>query len=435
MSLGKMFISAVVAEKSVASFLGFGPIGHLFKPNELPAYEFVQSFVKQYGSLPTDETIEAHTGDELVLHKEPAAYYADLLQARHTEVTVKQAMKKASDMLLPENKDPDAALASLTDAIMALATQKSQKKITDFRDAYDLIVAHYVAKYNADMGTGLEYGWPTLDGMTGGVRRGDMVSFVGRPGKGKTWQMLYGAHHGWDLSCKAAMAAKLADKKDEKVLGLAGQSRMFVSMEMSALAIEERLAAMQTKVPMSKLDQGDLSTFGLKKLKKGLTEIKGYDAPFWVIDGNLAATVEEIWMIARQLKPDAIFIDGGYLVKHPKEKDRFRRVAENADLMKSELAAIAPTTVSWQFARSASKKKKGEKVDGDDIGYSDAILQVSSVVVGLFEQDSVETLHQRRNDILKGRKGEVGSYITRWDFQNMDFTEVVEQAVEELQFI
>lgn len=427
-----MFLSAVVAEKSVSTFLGFGPISHLFKPNELPAYEFVQNFVKQYGSIPTEETIEAHTGDELVLHKEPAAYYADLLQARHTEVVVKQAMKKASDLLLPENKDPDAALASLTDAIMQLATQKSQKKITDFRDAYELIVAYYAAKYNADMGTGLEYGWPTLDGMTGGVRRGDLVSFVGRPGKGKTWQMLYGAHHGWDLSCKAAVAAQ---KADAKVLAPPGQSRMFVSMEMSALAIEERLAAMQTKVPMSKLDQGDLSTVGLKKLKKGLTEIKSYDAPFWVVDGNLAATVEEIWMLARQLKPDAIFIDGGYLVKHPKEKDRFRRVAENADLMKSELASLAPTTVSWQFARSASKKKKGEKVDGDDIGYSDAILQVSSVVVGLFEQESVETLHQRRNDILKGRKGEVGSYVTKWDFQTMDFSEVIEQAVEELQFI
>lgn len=59
------------------------------------------------------------------------------------------------------------------------------------------------------------------------------------------------------------------------------------------------------------------------------------------------------------------------------ERDRFRRVAENADLIKQELASIAPTVVSWQFARSASKKnaKKGEEVTMDDIGYTDAIGQ------------------------------------------------------------
>ena len=102
-------------------------------------------------------------------------------------------------------------------------------------------------------------------------------------------------------------------------------------------------------------------------------------APFYVVDGNLAATVEDIWALARQLKPDAIFIDGAYLVKHPKERDRYRRVAENAELMKSELAALAPTVCSWQFAKSAAKKnkKQGEKPDLEDIGYTDAIAQVS----------------------------------------------------------
>ena len=86
--------------------------------------------------------------------------------------------------------------------------------------------------------------------------------------------------------------------------------------------------------------------------------IKGYGAPFYVVDGNLTATVEDIWTLARQLKPDAIFIDGAYLVKHPKERDRYRRVAENAELMKRELAALAPTVCSWQFAKTAAKKNK-----------------------------------------------------------------------------
>ena len=197
------------------------------------------------------------------------------------------------------------------------------------------------------------------------------------------------------------------------------------------------VSRIEAHVPMTKLQKGRLTTTWAKSLKKGLTEIKAYGEPFYVIDGNLTATVEDIWMLARQLKPGAIFIDGGYLVKHPTERDRYRRVAENAELMKTELAAIAPVVCSWQFAKTASKKdkKKGEKVTLDDIGYTDAIAQVSSLVLGIFENETVETIKQRTIEILKGRAGEVGSFKTRWDFDVMRFDEIVAQDTEDLQFI
>ena len=207
-------------------------------------------------------------------------------------------------------------------------------------------------------------------------------------------------------------------------------------MEMPILQITPRIAALHTHLNMNHVKNAELGTVGFKTLVKGLTEVKGYGAPFYVVDGNLTATVEDIAMMARQLKPAGIFVDGAYLVKHPKEHDRFKRVAENADLMKKHLAKIAPTVTSWQFARTASKKNKkaNEKVDLDDIGYSDAIGQVSSVVLGIFEAENVETLKQRRIEVLKGRSGETGSFNTRWDFASMNFTEIEEQEVDDLQF-
>ena len=417
-----MFISAVLAEKSVAAFLQHGPIDHLFKASEAVVYEFVRDFVKQYHSLPTPETVEAHTDEELVPHSEPAAYYFDLLEMRHVEMALKQGMKSASDLLLPENKDPMQALQVLTEAAMQLIARHNAKQVVDFRDAYDALMADYVAKWNSADEYGLQLGWPTLDKMTGGLVRGDVLSMIGRPGQGKTMLMLAAAVHGW----------RKAATNDE-----IDQSRMFVSMEMDGLPLQQRLAAMQAQVPAGQLKHATLTTKGLGKLKSGLTEIKGYASPFWVVDGNLTSTVEDIWVLARQLKPAAIFIDGGYLVKHPTERDRYRRVAENADLIKSELAAIAPTVCSWQFAKSAAKKnlKKGDKPTLEDIGYSDAIAQVSSIVLGLFEEESVETLKQRRIEILKGRGGEVGSFRTRWDWVAMDFSEIEDEEVSELQFL
>jgi replicative DNA helicase len=423
-----MFLSALVAESSISNMLQFGEIEDLFKASEVDAYQFVREFVKQYGKLPTPATIEAHTGETLVPHSEPSAYYVDLMQARHIELTLKKGMKQASDLLLPENKDPDEALKSVTETCMQLISRKHAKQVLDFRHAYDLVTGDYASKWNGVDEKGLLCGWPTLDKATGGLVKGDVLSMCGRPGAGKTWQMLYAAHFGWN---KAGME-QLQNPDDETP----DQSRMFVSMEMTVLAIAQRLAAMQAHVSSTKLKHAALGTTSKLKMKEALTVIQGFGAPFYVVDGNLAATVEDIWMLARQLKPAAIFIDGGYLVKHPSERDRFRRVAENSNLIKQNLAPIAPTAVSWQFAKTAAKKdkKKGEKVGLEDIGYTDAIAQDSSVVCGIFEDESIETEKHRVIDLLKGRSGETGRFKTRWDFEHMHFEEVEEQDVEDLQF-
>jgi len=422
MSLGKKFIHAVLNENNVSALLEFGKINHLFRLSELPVYEFVRDFVSAYHKLPSEETILAHTGEELSPAQEPASYYHDLLQLRYQESAMKKAMKSASDLFVPENKNIPQALEILTSTVLELATAKLQRQVVDFREAHDVLMADYAAKWDLKDGAGLQLGWPTLDAMSGGFVKGDVLSIVGRPSLGKSWQMLYAAHYGWN----AAKSTKEAH-----------QSRLFVSMEMGLIPIQQRLAAMQAHIPASQLKHASLSSKNLKKLKDGLVEIQDYGDPFWIVDGNLAATVEDIWVLVRQLNPDAIFIDGGYLVKHPTERDRYRRVAENAELIKSELSPLAPTVCSWQFAKTASSKhkKKGEKVTYDDIGYTDAIAQVSSVVVGLFEEESVETINRRKNEILKGRNGEIGSFITNWNFQTMDFSEIEEQDVSELQFM
>jgi hypothetical protein len=423
-----MFISAVLAEGSVAGLLQFGDMEGLFKANEVPVYKFVREFVKQYQALPAPETILAHVDEALVPHKEPSAYYYDLIVMRDTEHRLKKAMQSASENLQPSNKDPNKALLALTTAVMDLVSRRQAKQVVDFRDAHDALIADYVAKWKTPDHYGIQFGWPTLDNMMGGLVKGDLVSIIGRPAVGKTWQLLYSALYGW------VQGMAMADPTPHDIQN---QTRLFVSMEMNPLAIQQRLAAMFTHLPASQIKHAGLTTANLAKFKDGLVQIKGHHAPFWVVDGNLTATVEDIWMLARQLKPGGIWIDGGYLLKHPYVKDRYQRVAENADLVKQELCAIAPTTVSWQFAKSAAKKdkKKGEKAGLEDIGYSDAIAQVSSVALGVFQDESVETLMHRVIDILKGRNGEVGKFTTNWDFLGMNFSEVVDPDVEELQFL
>lgn len=421
MSFGKLMIAALLDEGSVDRMLKLGPVDHLFKGAEPPVWEFVKGFVSTHGQLPKADTVTAHTGDKLPVPKEPVSYYVEQMRIRHKELVLKDAIKNAGASLQPDNLDVDKALGVMAETVMSLVRSEFSNQIADFRDAYDLIVPEYVAKAQGTISGGLRLGWPTLDDMTNGLGVGDLLSMVGRPGAGKTLQLLFAALHGWSTPA---------------VEGVQDQSRLFVSMEMPILQIEQRMAAIHTHLPGGKLKQGKLASKSFTKLKKGLKELKGFPHPFWIVDGNLAATVEDVTLLARQLNPAAIFIDGGYLLKHPSERDRYKRVAENADLIKSMLCPIAPTVVSWQFSRSGGKKhlKKGEKPTMDDIGYTDAIAQVSSLILGITQAENVETLKARQIDVLKGRFGETGSFLTNWNWETMDFSEIVEKNVEDMHY-
>ena len=420
--LGKNFVAALLKGGAVTDFLAFGTIDHLFKGSEADVFSYVKGFVKDYGALPTSDTVEAHTGESLTTSVEPAPYYLDLMKIRYEEAEVKKTMSAVQKALLPGGSGVQMAVADMIETVMRLTRLKYGNQIVDLRMAYDVLKGAYVAAQKPETYNGLALGWPTVDAMTGGLRKGDTVAYVGRPGIGKTWHMLYGAYHGW-----------LMEQMNPES---AGTSRLFVTMEMDLFSIEQRLAAMHLQLPMSHVKLSKFTTKESAKFEKGLKKLQGFKAPFYIVDGNLTATVEEIQLLAQQLKPEAIFIDGAYLLKHPTERDRYKRVAENADLIKKQLAnEICPVVCSWQFARTASKgKKKDEPVTLDDIAYADAIGQVSSLVLGIFEEEAIDTVKQRRVRVLKGRAGETGEFLANWDFVKMDFSEVVNVPIEELTF-
>jgi len=209
-----------------------------------------------------------------------------------------------------------------------------------------------------------------------------------------------------------------------------GGSPLFVSMEMSKLQIVQRLTAMTSHQKLSNLIKGMMSTKHYAMVTSTLEANSLVERPFWVLDGKLSATVEDIVFKCRQLHPTSVIVDGAYLLRHQNKKlDRWSRMTENAEGLKQQLSTDLdiPVLASYQFSREVAKKKKkdGEKAGLEDIYGSDAIGQLSSVVLGLFEEESIETEIRRKVDILKGRQGEKGSFLINWNFTKMDFSEIL----------
>jgi len=316
-------------------------------------------------------------------------------------------------------KDPQSALDVLLKATARMFQKKSQKSMFDFRQAEEIIFNAYLQQKTGV--AAIPYGWKTLDEMSGGMRDGDLVTFVGRPSAGKTFQLLYTAHNAWKT----------------------GSVPLFISMEMNPTVITQRLAAMQTHKKLKDLMKAELTTPAFKSMMGELAALKGAERPFHVVDSNAVSTVEDVEMLCHLLKPSIVMVDGAYLLDHAdKRLNRWDKQAESARLLKKRIATGVgiPCVASYQLSKKSAKDSKGnakgsEATGMEDVHGSDEMAQLSTVMVGLFDNEAdIEAKVQRTLKILKGRNGETGEFVINWDFSaKMDFSEKVAEDPQSMQ--
>lgn len=415
MTVGKMLLSRISLTNDVTVFATNPDLLQHLVAGEIEVFLFMKDFLKKHGAVPKFETVKLHTGVTLQHVEEPVDYYLHLVKTRFVRSQLVGMLQEASSEL-NEGKGPEEILANLVSKGMLLKIGTVENKVVDYRKAADLLYQQAKQAFYLGNPGGLMTGWKYYDDMSGGLLPGDMLSIVGRPASGKSWLLIWMAFLSW----------------------LQGNPVLLVSMEMSPLLIMQRLSSVDTQISMTKLKTKGLLPKQLDAYFDLLKKNEAKEHGFFVLDGNLSSTVEDIWLSAQVMKPRSIWLDGGYLVKHPTERDRFRRVAENADLMKQTLTPLAPTTVSWQFAKPPKTAKKAEPKDfsGDDIGYSDAIIQVSSSALGIMQEETVETVNKKRVKLLKGRNGEMGEFNINWKFDPYpDFSEMVDTEIGSLKYL
>ncbi len=414
-SLARQFLSAVVHGGKVDALFENGQIDQLFADAEKPDLEFVMAHVAKYGKTPSVEVLEQHLKEELPAVHEPPLYYLDHMRQVHVERTLRKTIKDVSQKFIDQSAKPLDVLEQLRSITENLVGVVANQQVFDLRYANDLLQKEYARVVTGDMTGRVLTGWKSLDMATAGMAKGDLVSIIGRPAAGKSWSALKIAMHHY-MTDQAAVP-------------------LVVSMEMDALTTLQRSACLLSGVSYHALIHGNLTSYSKKLFDEAMGKLKSSTRPYLVVDGNLTATVDDIVALALRYQPTMILIDGGYLLRHSKEMDLYKRVSVTAEETKQRLCPLAPVVETFQFSRKADKKKKeGEEVTLADIAYSDAIGQLSSLVLGLFPEDNAEDVNVRRYNLLKGRKGEAGHFLTKWQFfPKMDFSEIVDADTAEIE--
>jgi replicative DNA helicase len=394
-------LEKLISENRPISYLADESIpAEAFKSDEVVVFEFISEHYKRHGRMPKIDTVEQHT--EVDLHgypNEPIGYWLDGLKDRHVSDLILTGHENAVAQVSQGNvEDAVGALQSLA---LELSSQVGTDRVATLAELAPNILTTLDARRMSPDIMGVPFGLPYLDEISDGAHGGDTVAIVGRPGVGKSYILSSMCNHSYLNH---------------------GDIPLVVTMEMSSAQWVRRAIALKAGVSATFIRVGKLSNFGRNVLSAGIDSVVAMgERPYYILEGSLKSTVEDLGMRVQELRPTVVYVDGAYLMQsRSKSNAKWETVTTIAEYQKMIAKDFnIPVIATWQFNR------KGPGSLGN-ISYSDAIGQLASIVCAIMDE-KVEgggaTVWTQRSykilKLLKGREGEKGSMKVLYDMGRM----------------
>jgi replicative DNA helicase len=407
MSDGLKLLTAIIAAGAASTLHSLDT--ELFLETELPAYEFVRDHQRSYREMPQTQTVQSETGIRLPTAHEPLQFYVDQVYSRHTFNLLRENFATLRGAL--ESRDIPEASNVIQEMARATRNSRQGREVMQMDEAMGLVVSRMDQTRGMGGITGIETGWETWDGITGGYQNSDLITFVGRPSLGKTYVILR----------QAQMAHR------------AGHNVLFVTTEMGAEQIARRYAALEIGIDPTLLKLNMLSSHVQRRIRSLATEMAGADR-LRIFSVGMNSKVSAISALCEEFGPDAVFIDGIYLMQpdgSSSKMNRMEKIAAVFDQTKAiNLEVERPFIVTSQFNRQAGAG--GKQGSLENIGYTDSIGTHSSIVAAIKTGPTDDPWKSRTLEFLKGREGERGEIAINFKFTPVDFNEFTpEQAQQE----
>ena len=237
--------------------------------------------------------------------------------------------------------------------------------------------------------TGIPSGFADLDNLTSGFQNSEFVVIGARPSVGKTALAL-------------TMAAHIAVQQ-RKPVG-------FFTLEMSAVALMQRLLAAEARLDSNRIRSGLLRPSDFHKITDAAGRL--YDAPLFIEDSpNLKLL--DLRAQARRMKSnhavEIVFID--YLTLISSENQELPRHEQIAEISRSLKALARELDVPVLALSQVRRETEGKLPTLADLRESGSIEQDADVVMFLHrERGTDENLNERETDLIvaKQRNGPVG---------------------------
>lgn len=277
--------------------------------------------------------------------------------------------------------NPVEAMGKLRECAANMATRHEVNDDMTLADAYDKLLSDYHLVAQGQGLTGLPWPWEILNDETQGIHKGEFIVIYGRPKNMKTW-------------CGLSVAVYINQYANARVL--------VYSLEMPPIQILRRVAALRTKVDYKHFKSGNLQTLEYQRVFQELANLKGEATnatdkhnTFMVCgtSGDGGGGVSFLHSKIREFKPDLVVVDGMYLMRDDRQKQRtvdWKAIAHiSQDLKRTAQEFDVPVLGITQANRKADKSHKN--ADLAEIAYADALAQDCDLAIRVQKRINKET--------------------------------------------
>ncbi|TKK84677.1 hypothetical protein FDA94_29120 [Herbidospora galbida] len=360
MDLPRHLITQIVTGGDLSQALDAGVTSEwLADPKALQVWQFLTEFQIRHGKAPTTEALKAEFPTyKLAKQPEPLDYVLDKLREQRKMSILEAALGRATQRFT--TGDPEATARELAAALAELEAEVPSTVDVDITTTALKRAAAYRERAGQELRMhGIPTGFDAVDQLTGGWRPGWLVALVGPPKAGKSTYLLL-----------SSLAAWSAPKRP-----------MFVTFEMTAREMEERLDALESKVSPNGLRDGTLTKADLDRVEKRLRSMELRPSYWLTEDASSASTVSQIVAKAQRLKPDILFIDGVYLMSddHGEKPGDWKAIANITRGLKRAAKSLGiPIIISTQVRLS---KIHGGEITAASIGYGPSFAEDADLII------------------------------------------------------
>lgn len=257
--------------------------------------------------------------------------------------------------------------------------------------------------------------YTSLDALLWGLRPGDLSIIAARPSMGKT-----------SFALNILIRAALQSRKSVAIF----------SLEMGAEQIVDRILALISGIPMSRITKGQMDEEDFNKLGEAMSKIS--DTHIY-IDDRGGAAINEMKSKLRRLKVekgnlDLVVIDYLQLMSGGGSRFAGNRVQEISEISRGlkELARELriPIIALSQLSR-AVEQRADRRPQLADLRESGAIEQDADSVLMLYREDYYDAYTDKKDIanifVRKNRNGPTGEIELRWKKETMEFFDILKE--------
>ncbi len=322
-------------------------------------------------------------------------FYARIVQA----ASIRRTLARVSQEIIAQAHDEGSEISVILEEAERRIFEISDRNQTGtyspakeiVKLTFDAIEKHYHSKTEY---TGIPSGFKDLDQLTMGFQNSEFIVIGARPSVGKT---------AFALTIAAHMAIR------QKIpVG-------FFSLEMSAMAIMQRLLSMEARLDSQRMRTGMLSPADFSRITEACSRL--YDAPLYISDSPDLKLLD-LRAQARRMKAKqdvkVVFVDYITLIgSENTEQPRHEQIAEISRSLKALARELHLPIIALSQVR---RETEGKKPTLADLRESGSIEQDADMVIFIHTEDLKQ--EQREIAVAKQRNGPVDdlqlSFVARY---------------------